>query len=652
MEDVVHSSLIGNTGKRVAALLCACLFGLIAAGCHKNNPYSGYGVAWVTLTDEPNTFPAYIVTVDSIVLVGKTYGSITALATPEIVDFSKLSNISELWSTASLPVDTYVQAIITMDFTNALISVNVGGVPVQATVVDPTNTAITTINVSINLDPDVPLTLQYTQFTSNALRLAFNYEVAASSIVDMSTSPPTVTITPYWTVSTAATDNKLIRVRGPLINSNVDIGTYTVVVRPFFDEVNSLGTMTVFNNANTVYTQAGLAYVGASGLDYLSHSSAGSTVTAAYTTFQPTPTPAAGITAGIFNSVYVIAGSTLEDFYTSGIEGDVIARNGNTLTLRGAVLTVNAAEVVQFEDADSEVILGPSTLVTADGVSTLGPLDYNSVSVGQHITARGLYEVNAAGVTVVDASGASATNTGSVRLQSTEMYGSLISSASGSLLLNLQSINNWPATVYNFAGNGTTSAQDSNPASYVVNTGALTLPVSGAGDPLWIDGYTSPFGTAPPDFLAQAVNAEPAVPAVMEVDWPYPGTAAPFATLTDSGLTIDLTNPVLTLAQIRVGAENIDATTLSATPQIVPQVAAAPPAGLPPVFLPLFSVGPGATSEATTIVPIDSFNNYTEWVTQMQTTLATPTAATKFVASGLFNRATNTFTASRISVVL
>ena len=82
----------------------------------------------------------------------------------------------------------------------------------------------------------------------------------------------------------------------------------------------------------------------------LSQTSAGSTVTAAYTTFEPTPTPVAGINAGIFNAVYVIAGGTLEDFYTDGIEGDVIARSGNTLTLRGATLFANAAQVVQYRD--------------------------------------------------------------------------------------------------------------------------------------------------------------------------------------------------------------------------------------------------------------------------------------------------------------
>ena len=62
----------------------------------------------------------------------------------------------------------------------------------------------------------------------------------------------------------------------------------------------------------------------------------------------------------------------------TGLEGDVIARSGNTLTVRGGTLFANAAQVIQYEDLDSQVLIGPGTLVTADGVSTLGPLDYNS----------------------------------------------------------------------------------------------------------------------------------------------------------------------------------------------------------------------------------------------------------------------------------
>jgi hypothetical protein len=647
----VHSSIKNRARNRLAALFCACAFGLIAAGCHHNNLNSGFGVAWTTLslTDDPGPFTSYLVTIDSVVLVGKLNGAISAVAVPETVDLTKLTSLSELWATASVPVDTYTSAIITLDYTNAQISVMVNGAPVRAKIVGPSGVAATTVAVTVSFDANNGLTLQPTFATSNALRLALNFDLAASNTVDFTASPPKVTVKPFMSISTTAPDSKLIRVRGALINSSVNLGTYTVVVRPFFDEVNSLGTMTLFNDANTIYTLGGLTYLGTPGLTQLSQTSAGSTVAAAFTTFEPTPTPAAGVTAGIFHSVYVVAGGTLEDFFTDGLEGDVIARNGNVLTVRGATLFANLAQVVQYEDLDSQVSVGPGTQVTADGIATLGPLDYRSISVGQHITARGLYSLNAAGVTVLDSTG-SKTDTGSVRLQSTQVFGSLVSSATGSLDLNLQAIDNWPFSVYNFAGNGASAAQDPTAANYLVNTRTLTLPVNTAGSPLWIDGFTSPFGSAPPDFIAEALNAEPTVAASLVVSWTGKGTAAPFATLTSSGLTIDVANAAFGSGRLRIGAESIDIKTLSATPTIVPALPQPAANGLP-LFAPVFSVGPGAIS-GTVTASIQSFNGFAAFVTQLNTAFATPTPATQFVARGFYNRASSTFTASSIDVVL
>ncbi|HXB00677.1 MAG TPA: hypothetical protein VNW05_09130 [Steroidobacteraceae bacterium] len=649
----MHSSIRKKLANRLVALLCACAFGLAAAGCHNDNQDSGFGVAWTTLTttDDAGQFTSYLVTIDSVVMVGALNGEVGAIEVPETVDFTKLTNLSELWATASLPVDTYSQAIITLDYTSAQISVLVNGAPVKVNVVDPTGAAVTTVAVTVNLDPQGGLVLQPTFATSNALRLAFNFDMTASNKVNMTTSPPTVTVEPYMSVATTAADSKLIRVRGPLINSSTSLSTYTVVVRPFFDEVNSLGIDTIFNDANTIYTYGGLTYVGAPGITALSQASAGSTITAAFCTFEPTPTPQAGVIAGIFHSVYVVAGSTLEDFFTEGLEGDVIARSGNTLTIRGGTLDANAAEVIQYEDLDSQVLLGPATQVTADGVSTFGTLNSNSIAVGQHITARGLYSVNAAGVTVLDSTGSSV-DTGSVRLQSTELFGTLNSTASGSLQLNVQNIENYPVSVYNFAGNGVSAAQDPVAANFTVNTGALTLPAAAPGDPLWVDGYVAPFGTAPPAFTAFSVNAEPAVPATLAVVWTGTGTAAPFATLTPTGLTIDLTNAAFGSGQLRIGADTINLTTLSATPNIVPAVAVpAATTGLP-LFNPRFSVGAAANPDVATNTPITSFITFAAFVTQLNTTFATPTPATQFVARGMYDNTSNTFTASSIDVVL
>ena len=600
-------------------------------------------------SDDSGQFASYVVTVDSVVLVGKLQGAISAIAVPETVDFTKLTSLSELWSTASVPVDTYTQAIITLDYTSAQISVMVNGAPVRATIVDPSGATPTTVAVTVNFDPANQLTLQPTFATSNALRLAINYDLTASNSVDLTASPPKLTVKPFFSVATAASDSKLIRVRGPLINSSVNTGTYTVVVRPFFDEVNSLGTDTIFNDANTVYTLGGQTYVGTPGLTALSQTSAGSTETAAFTKFEPTPTPAPGVNAGSFHSVYVVAGGTLEDFFTEGMEGDVIARSGNTLTVRGGTLFANAAQVIQYEDLDSQVLIGPGTLVTADGVSTLGPLNFNSIAVGQHISARGLYSLSSAGVTILDSTGSS-TDTGSVRIQSTELFGSLTSSASGSLQMNLQGIETWPASVYNFAGNGVSAAQDPAAANFVVSTGALALPALNAGDPVFADGYVSPFGSAPPDFLAQSVQAESTVPATLAVIWTGTGTAAPFATLTPTSLSVDLANAAFGSGQLRIGAEIIDITTLGASPTIVP-AAPVPAANGLPLFVPRFSVGAGATAEAAG-APIQSYNDFGAFVTQLTTTFAAPTPATKFVARGLYDRASNTFTASSIDVVL
>jgi hypothetical protein len=169
---------------------------------------------------------------------------------------------------------------------------------------------------------------------------------------------------------------------------------------------------------------------------------------------------------------------------------------------------------------------------------------------------------------------------------------------------------------------------------------------------LWIDGFTSPFGTAPPDFIAESMNAQQSVPATMVVSWTGTGTATPFATLADSGLTINVTNAAFGSGEIRIGAQSIDITTLSALPPltIVPAVAVPASNGLP-LFTPRFSVGAGAINGVTT-APIQSFNGFAAFVTQLDATFAVPTPATKFTARGFYNSATNIFTASNIDVVL
>ncbi|MDP9065387.1 MAG: hypothetical protein M3O06_05930, partial [Pseudomonadota bacterium] len=403
-------------------------------------------------------------------------------------------------------------------------------------------------------------------------------------------------------------------------------------------------------------------------------SSAGSTATAAYTLYQPTATPTA--TAGKFTALYVIAGSTLEDFYTQGLEGDVIGRNGNTLIVQGSTLFLNNGSS-SYNVANAEVLIGPNTLVTADD-TTLSGLNYNSIAVGQHIIVRGIYS-KPNNVVTLDASGAISVNTGSVRLVPTHLWGSLVSTGAGTLLMNLQNIDIWPVSDYNFAGNGTSPAADPKPTAFSVSTASLPIPPTTAGDPLWIDGLVAPFAAAPPDFLASSINNElgvqtaggaagastcapgtfSCIPASLRVAWSSPGTAAPFAALSAGGLSIDLANPNLVSSVIRIGPESIDLHALPASPQLVPTAAAAPVTAnlgtpgavtvtLPPVFLPAYSFGNPLVTGSSGIRVFSAFGTF---ATGLTTALAS-SPALQLEARGTFDRATNTFNAISVDVVL
>lgn len=688
LEAAVHPFLKKYSSKVLSALVCAAA--IAAAGCHGQGNISYYGIAWVDVTDEPGDFTSYIITIDSVTLTRTDGVVVTAVGTPEIVDLTQVRNIAELWSSGSIPDGTYTSATITVDYTppssggSSVISVQSKGLPQAVTVVDAvTGTTPTTYSITTNFDPSNLPTITPTFASTSAVLLSIDFDLAATGVLDTATSPATFRVRPYVTIGMQAPNTKLIRVRGPLINSSVDVNTYTVYIRPFYDEANNLGSLTLFSQPNTVYTLNGKTYVGNNGLDALSVLSAGTTVTAGFTTFQPDYNPTNGATAGRFNLVYAVAGSTLEDIYTEGVSGDVIARDGNTVTLLGSTLFLNTADEFFYcgvVDQNSlcpdgtQVLLGAGTLVTADNNSTLTGLNSSAVSVGQHITARGLYSVLANGTVQIDATGTVSTNTGSVRLQNTEVWGSLVSSASGGLTLNAETINNWPIADFNFTGNGTAAE---NPAAFLIDSGSIPLPAgTTAGDPVWVSGYTTPFGTAPPDFNAVAVNNEASVqiaggqigggaattpgngacgigsqvcdPAILQVAWL--GNATPFATLSDAGFTLNI-NPGGLLAWIRIGPEAIDLVD-------VPTVTVIPTAlAVTSTFAPRYSVGNPVTATITPTVTaattaIASYSSFSSWVSQVHSTLSSTSPGVQLTATGIYDRATNTFTATSIDFVL
>jgi hypothetical protein len=659
----------------LVALVCAAA--IFAAGCHRTGDISYYGIAWTSLTDDPGDYTSYTLTIDSVTLTRSDGVVVTAVGTPEVIDFTQLNHYAELWSSGAIPDGTYTSATITVDYTSAAIAVMVGGKPQLTTVLDPTTGAApTTYAVTVNFDPNNLPTITPTYGSTSAVRLAIDFDLAASGYVDLATSPATAYVRPVLSLGIQPDDTKLTRVRGPLINSSINVGTYTVYIRPFYDEANNIGTLSLFSQPTTVYTINGKGYVGSAGLDALSVLSAGTTMTAGYTTFQTDYNPNNGATAGKFNLVYVIAGSTLEDVYTEGVTGDVIARNGDTLTLQGSTLILNTADTYAYEVANTQVLLGPGTLVTADDNTTLTGLSAASISVGQHITARGLYSVLSDDTVQIDSTGTSAEDTGSVRLQSTEVWGTLVSSATGSLVMDVETINNWPVSDYDFTGNGAAAL---NPAAFSVDTGTISLPAGTApGDPLWVNGFTTPFGSAPPDFTAVAVNNQASVqlaggqvgggastapgnmgcgigsqvcdPAVLEVVW-KPGIPTPLLNLGASGFSPNLNSSYLYSATLRIGPESIALTSLPTALNVVPTTLVATS-----TFAPRYMVGVAATSTTTTTVTSTTafhvYSDFSSFASESAATVSSTNLGLQLAAKGLYDPTTNTFTATSIDFVL
>jgi hypothetical protein len=249
----------------------------------------------------------------------------------------------------------------------------------------------------------------------------------------------------------------------------------------------------------------------------------------------------------------------------------------------------------------------------------------------------------------------------------------LVSSASGGLTLNAETINNWPIADFNFTGNGTAAE---NPAAFLIDSGSIPLPAgTTAGDPVWVSGYTTPFGTAPPDFNAVAVNNETSVqiaggqigggaattpgngacgigsqvcdPAILQVNWP--GSTTPFTTLSDAGFILNF-DPALP-AWIRIGPEVIELVD-------VPPVTVIPTAlAVTNTFAPRYSVGNPVTATITPTVTaattaIASYSSFSSWVSQVHSTLSSTSPGVQLTATGIYDRATNTFTATSIDFVL
>ncbi|MBV8804245.1 MAG: hypothetical protein JO042_04345 [Sinobacteraceae bacterium] len=577
------------------------------------------------MTDAKGDFLSYTVNLTSLQLQTASGASVETMPVATKVDFTQLVNLTEVISAGQIPAAEYVSATLTLDYNGATITADDGtGAAVALKPVDANGAALTgTVTVSVMLDNANHLLIT----PGRTSRLAFDFNLAASNTVNLTAG--TVTVSPTLVATVVPSDDKSIRVRGQFASASTTANDFVLNVQPFSEESKTAGQVTVAVMATTNYQINGKAYVGAAGLAALAALPANTMVAAFGTLNQNTMA---------FTAASVLAGTSLENPAMDQVSGTVIARNANSLTLRRAtVWHRDDGGDFDSENSDVTVTVASTTAVTEDG--SMGTFTIADISVGQHIVVFGMASTGAmAGASSTNAAMTLDATAGSVRLVETQAWGTVTTLAAGSMTVKLQSLDGLPVSAFNFAGTGTSAANDANAMAYVINTGMLSQMGLAMNAPARVAGFVTPFGMAPPDFTATTLVNFSNVPQALVVDWTTKGSTTAFTglTATSTSLQLNLTGVGL-LHFVQFGPSQVDLTQPTTPPTMVPDTT--------------------ATNEVFTIghrsrFKVDNFNTFAAFVTALAGDVTPMVPVIAVVATGKYDNTTNTFTANRIAVLI
>ena len=589
------------------------------AQCNPNDPatYSECGTVLVALTDADGDFLNYTVDVLSLELETANGRIVETLPRTTRINFTDYVELTELVTAAMVPPATYVSGTIRLDYTNAEVFVEAADESKQAVVKDLDGNVLTQTELRIHLSNRDRLLVT----KGRPALLQLDFDLAASHTVDIAPTPAEAVSEQFILAEVSPVDEKNIRVRGPLVSVSEDEMTYTVALRPFHDRQGDFGRAKVHVTDETEFEVNEELFTGIDGLRALSAAGRG------------TPTVAAGtldVAAREFTAHIVLAGSSVPGIDRDAVVGNVIKRDGNFLTIRGATL-IPSDRRAHFHD-DVVVEIGPDTKVFRDG-HRQSDLSIDAISIGQRVTIRGSQPAP-----TTDASAPQVlfdATQGSVRMHLTQLLGIVNTVMPGQTDITLHGIDRRRVGIFDFTGTGGSPDLDADPDNYEVATGNLTLANFAAGKPIVARGFPNAFGAAPPDFTGRTVIDYTDVPSALGIGWGATGTVAPFTSLGPDGLTLDNDNEDIDVRHyIRQDPVLIDLTTLSSDTVIVPRE---------------------SDRLAFYIKSADSlrmYSNFADFVDDLGISLDGATTARSMHARGKYDPDTNVFTAYKIGVYL
>ena len=599
---------------------CGLTF-LVLAACN------GTAVVTLTSTASPDLFLAYRVKLVAVQLQPSSAGAppLDLLPTPTTADLTRLDAISEILGAATAAKGGYRGATVTVDYSGAQIVYDDGTLSGLAlTPVSANGQALGQVRIAVTLDPSDPFRVVSGQFS----RLALDFKLAASNVVDVTAK--TVTVTPMIAASALPTDAKQVRIRGPLLSVGSANPAYVIGVMPFDDNAVGEGQVSVAPTAATTYEINGIPSTGSTGIASPAGLANGM-LTVAYGTLNAAnaaTTAAGGATSSSsnvsFDAAQVLAGSSVQGAALDRFSGIVSARSGNILIVEdGTLVGVDGSDTLVA--GPTSVIISANTAVTVFGQGAAEINSAQQISVGSSIDAFGTATLSSAGIATVDASA------GRVRLGTTTASGLVTAQGTGVLTLELATLDGRAVGAFDFAGSGVL------PAQYTVRTGALDLSNAALGSPVTVAGEPGAFGLAAPNLSAATLFDVTTIQAQLVVDYGT-GTAAPFVTYDSSAIDLDIHNRSIALRhRIQVGPQSIDMVGLSSDPLIVPDATTATT---------IFVIGHAASTT------VETFNTYAAFISRLRAELNGTTLVRGLTAAGLYTASSFKLNATSITVFL
>ncbi len=624
-----------NAASRAAVAIVALVLGACGGGagtatsgpdplatCDPGDPatIAECGSVIVSFTDADGDFLNYTVDVLSLTLETANGRVVETLPRETRINFTDYVDLTELVTVATVPPATYVAGTIRLDYTDAEVFVEIGDGSKEVVVTDPGGIPLEQAELRIRLSNRDQLTVR----RGLASLIQLDFDLAASHLVDIVPTPATAAAEPFIVAEVTPVDEKTTRVRGPLLEVDEAASEYVVALRPFHHRDGDFGRVSVRTTEDTEFEIDGEPYFGAEGLRALAAAGRG------------TPTVAGGtLNVGDrqFTAAIVLAGSSVPGAGRDAVVGNVIARDGDILTVRGATIIPHDRRA-HFHD-DVLVQVGPDTKVFRDG-DRQADLGIEAISIGQRVTIRGsgpdampeITDANSPQI-LFDATA------GAVRLHVTHLSGIVNSVVPGQVDIALQAIDRRRANIFDFSGTGTSPDVDADPANYEVATGSLSLAELSAGKPIAVRGFPEAFGAAPPDFSGRTVIDFSDVRSALGVGWGAEGTISPFLSLGADGLVLNNQNPDIDVRHyIKQGTVLIDLTALASGTTIVP---------------------PGDGRTLYVIKTADSlrqYSNFAEFADDLAASLDGATSARSMFARGHYDADSNGFTAYKLGVYL